>query len=104
MCEMWGQITVNAYIRRNWYLTPIIRDYSIFTHGRYWHQHKGCRLAYSDRSYSDKWEKKFCDNQQRDQRVLEQLKKQGWRVAVICFLTRGCRASELVTTGNTRKV
>lgn len=56
---------------------------AIFTHGCYWHQHEGCRLAYSDRNYSDKWKKKFDDNRQRDQRVLEQLKEQGWRVAVI---------------------
>ncbi|MCW8924328.1 MAG: very short patch repair endonuclease, partial [Gammaproteobacteria bacterium] len=56
---------------------------AIFTHGCYWHQHKGCKLAYSDRSYSDKWKKKFDDNRQRDQRVLEQLTEQGWRVAVI---------------------
>lgn len=56
---------------------------AVFTHGCYWHQHEGCRLAYSDREYSDKWQKKFDDNQKRDQRVLEQLLAQGWRVAVI---------------------
>ena len=56
---------------------------AIFTHGCYWHQHEGCKLAYSDRDYSDKWKKKFHDNQQRDQRVLQQLSEQGWRVAVI---------------------
>ncbi len=56
---------------------------AIFTHGCYWHQHEGCKLAYSDRSYSDKWEKKFSDNQQRDKRVTEQLLSSGWRVAVI---------------------
>ena len=56
---------------------------AIFTHGCYWHQHKGCKLAYSDRNYSEKWEKKFTDNHKRDQRVLEQLTEQGWRVAVI---------------------
>ena len=59
------------------------RKVAIFTHGCYWHQHKGCKLAYSDREYSDKWKKKFEDNRQRDQRVLEQLTEQGWRVAVI---------------------
>lgn len=56
---------------------------AIFTHGCYWHQHEGCKLAYSDRSRSDKWEKKFSDNKARDQRVNEQLLEQGWRVAVI---------------------
>ncbi len=56
---------------------------AIFTHGCYWHQHEGCVLAYSDRKYSDKWKKKFSDNQQRDKRVETQLKEEGWRVAVI---------------------
>ena len=56
---------------------------AIFVHGCYWHQHKGCKLAYSDRDYSDKWKRKFDDNQKRDQRVLKELKEQGWRVAVI---------------------
>ena len=43
----------------------------------------GCKLAYSDRRYSDKWKKKFADNKQRDQRVVSQLRKEGLRVAVI---------------------
>jgi len=55
----------------------------IFVHGCYWHQHEGCKLAYSDRSYSEKWLKKFSDNKQRDQRVTKQLIEQGWRVAVV---------------------
>ena len=56
---------------------------AVFTHGCYWHQHDGCKLAYSDRHYSDKWKMKFGDNKQRDQRVLSQLRDEGWRVAVI---------------------
>jgi len=55
----------------------------IFVHGCYWHQHPGCRLAYSDRNYSEKWLKKFSDNRTRDLKVTEQLLVQGWRVAVI---------------------
>ena len=56
---------------------------AIFTHGCYWHQHEGCKLAYSDRNYSDKWKKKFDDNRQRDKRVLKQLLEDDWKVAVI---------------------
>ncbi|MFC1589428.1 very short patch repair endonuclease [Pseudomonadota bacterium] len=56
---------------------------AIFVHGCYWHQHKDCKLAYSDREYSDKWKKKFDDNQKRDQRVLDKLTEEGWRVAII---------------------
>ena len=63
----------------------VLRSYkvAVFTHGCYWHQHEGCKLAYSDRNYSDKWKKKFQDNKLRDQRVLEQLTDEGWRVAVV---------------------
>lgn len=56
---------------------------AVFTHGCYWHQHEGCKLAYSDRNYSEKWLEKFDANKLRDQRVLKQLKEQDWRVAVI---------------------
>ena len=59
------------------------RKIAIFTHGCYWHQHVGCKLAYSDRKYSDKWKKKFENNKLRDQRVFEQLSKAGWRIAII---------------------
>jgi len=55
----------------------------VFIHGCYWHQHEDCKLAYSDRNYSDKWKKKFDDNRHRDERVEFYLKEEGWRVAVI---------------------
>jgi len=63
----------------------ILRKYkvAIFVHGCYWHQHKGCKLAYSDRSYTEQWLKKFSDNKARDQRVTKELMEQGWRVVVI---------------------
>ncbi len=59
------------------------RQVAIFVHGCYWHQHHGCRLAYSDRNYSQKWKKKFEDNRLRDERILKTLKEEGWRVAVV---------------------
>lgn len=67
---------------------------AVFIHGCYWHQHDGCKLAYSDRRYSDKWKMKFADNKQRDQRVLSQLREEGWRVAVIWECTTR-RSNEL---------
>ncbi len=59
------------------------RKIAFFVHGCYWHQHLGCKLAYSDREYSNKWKNKFEDNKLRDQRVLEQLVVEGWRVVII---------------------
>ncbi|MDF1645054.1 MAG: very short patch repair endonuclease [Pseudomonadales bacterium] len=70
-----GKIKPDVVLRRH--------RVAVFIHGCYWHQHTGCKLAYSDRRYSDKWKKKFLDNKQRDQRVLSQLKEEGWRVAVV---------------------
>ena len=63
----------------------VLRKYkvAIFVHGCYWHQHEGCKLAYSNRNYSDKWKKKFNDNVNRDRKVTEILLSVDWRVAVI---------------------
>ncbi len=63
----------------------VLRCYKIavFVHGCYWHQHQGCKLAYSDRNYSDKWKKKFSENKLRDLRVAEHLKSGGWCVAIV---------------------
>ena len=70
-----GKIKPDIVLRR--------RKVAVFTHGCYWHKHEGCKLAYSDRNYSEKWKKKFEDNRQRDQRVLDKLRLEGWRVAVL---------------------
>ncbi len=59
------------------------RKVAIFVHGCYWHQHKGCNLAYSDRTYSEYWKTKFKDNKARDKRVQQQLIDIGWRVVII---------------------
>lgn len=59
------------------------RKIAIFVHGCYWHQHEGCKLAYSDRNYSASWIKKFQENKLRDQRALSQLLQESWQVAVI---------------------
>ena len=63
----------------------VLREHkvAIFTHGCYWHQHSGCKLAYSNRQYSSKWKKKFEDNRHRDMIVTQELLNAGWRVAVI---------------------
>ena len=77
----------------------VLRKYkvAIFVHGCYWHQHEGCKLAYSDRNYSEKWKKKFSDNVNRDKNVTETLFLEGWRVAVIWeCATREVRVFELL--------
>ncbi len=59
------------------------RKIAVFVHGCYWHQHKGCKLAYSDRVYSDSWKMKFLLNQARDERIKKQLLESNWRVVII---------------------
>ncbi|MDZ7803623.1 DNA mismatch endonuclease Vsr [Thiohalophilus sp.] len=56
---------------------------AVFIHGCFWHQHKGCKLAYSDRNYSEKWQEKFRKNKSRDERVVQHLIEHDWRVAVV---------------------
>jgi DNA mismatch endonuclease, patch repair protein len=56
---------------------------AIFVHGCYWHQHEGCKLAYSDRDYSEKWTRKFQANKERDKKVVKELIATDWRVVVI---------------------
>lgn len=56
---------------------------AIFVHGCFWHQHQDCKYAYSDREYSESWQKKFESNKERDKRVFGYLTDAGWRVAII---------------------
>jgi len=75
------------------------RKVAVFTHGCYWHQHKGCKLAYSDRKYSGSWVEKFKANIERDERVKNQLLSDEWRVAGVweCS-TRNAEQFEIVMT------
>lgn len=59
------------------------RKVAIFVHGCYFHQHQNCKLAYSDRNYTDFWLTKFKKNKERDERVTNQLLAEGWRVVII---------------------
>ena len=59
------------------------RKIAIFVHGCFWHQHDGCKHVGYDRTYSDDWKKKLDGNRERDQRVIKELKEQGWRVAIV---------------------
>ena len=56
---------------------------AIFVNGCYWHRHEGCKYAYTPKSRTDFWEKKFRNNIRRDTEVKCQLKEQGVRQLVI---------------------
>lgn len=55
----------------------------IFVHGCYWHHHAGCRRATIPKHNRDFWVSKFLANQQRDERVVEELSVKGYRTLVI---------------------
>lgn len=56
---------------------------AIFVHGCFWHQHAGCRYATIPDQNREKWCHKFKQNNERDQRSINQLLEDGWRVIVI---------------------
>lgn len=53
-----------------------------FVHGCFWHAH-GCLLSKLPKTHTEFWQSKLSANAARDQRVIEDLKSQGWRVLVI---------------------
>ena len=55
----------------------------IFVHGCFWHGHVRCRHARLPRSNTQFWKKKLVQNQARDQRILDNLGEQGWRVLIV---------------------
>lgn len=55
----------------------------IFVHGCFWHRHEGCRYATTPKANGEFWARKFEGNVARDARHVEELRRQGWRVAVV---------------------
>ncbi len=56
---------------------------SIFIHGCFWHAHPGCKAATLPTTRSAFWEKKINNNKLRDERNIEELRKNGWNVITI---------------------
>ena len=56
---------------------------AIFVHGCFWHQHPGFKYATTPSSNQEKWNTKLLENHARDERNLESLEKDGWRVIVV---------------------
>lgn len=59
------------------------RSLIIFVHGCFWHQHPGCREATMPSGNRAFWQAKLEGNTARDARHLRELKRAGWRVAVV---------------------
>lgn len=59
------------------------RKVAIFVNGCFWHHHTGCKYATMPNSNVDFWEAKFNRNIERDRRMNEALKADGWTVVTI---------------------
>ena len=55
----------------------------IFVHGCFWHGHSGCKRGNIPKTNKNYWIPKINKNKDRDRKHRSQLKKQGWKVAVI---------------------
>jgi DNA mismatch endonuclease (patch repair protein) len=55
----------------------------ILVHGCFWHRHNGCAFAYTPKSRTAFWSRKFADNVARDHRTTQSLRRAGWRVIVV---------------------
>jgi len=63
----------------------VLRKYrlAIFVHGCFWHAHRECQHSALPTSNTEYWAKKIAGNRRRDRRVRDELRKDGWRTAVI---------------------
>lgn len=54
----------------------------VFVHGCFWHRH-GCKNSTTPRTRTEFWEAKLAGNSARDRRIVDELKSDGWRVAIV---------------------
>lgn len=68
---------------------------AVFVHGCFWHAH-GCALSKLPATRQDFWQRKLKGNAARDQKAIEALQVDGWRVLVIweCALRGPLRQKE----------
>ena len=59
------------------------RSVAIFVHGCFWHMHAGCKNAKLPSTRSEFWRDKLEGNVERDQRAVELLLSNGWRVLTV---------------------
>ena len=55
----------------------------VFVNGCFWHGHEDCKYFVWPKNNSEFWHKKISDNILRDQRKIQALDLQGWKVIVV---------------------
>lgn len=56
---------------------------AIFVHGCFWHRHRGCSRCTTPKSNEAYWKHKFTENESRDKRVIQKLRRLGWDCYVV---------------------
>src|SRR5437773_2651124 len=59
------------------------RQWAVFVHGCFWHSHAGCYRATVPKRNREFWVAKFADNRARDQRVVRELRRRGYRTVIV---------------------
>jgi DNA mismatch endonuclease (patch repair protein) len=59
------------------------RRWATFVHGCFWHHHTGCKRATIPKTNEVFWQDKFRANRARDARSIRELRRRGFRVALI---------------------
>jgi DNA mismatch endonuclease (patch repair protein) len=59
------------------------RKVAIFANGCFWHMHAGCKNAKLPATRAEFWKDKLQGNVERDNRAVETLRAQGWRVLTV---------------------
>ena len=55
----------------------------IFVHGCFWHRHPGCRYTTTPGTRPEFWGPKFARTIEHDAEVMQRLREDGWRIAVV---------------------
>ena len=73
---------------------------AIFVHGCFWHSHQGCSKSKLPATNEDFWKDKIAANVARDSRNISELKRLGWRVAVVWECTLKPRQKDISTVSS----
>ena len=74
----------------------------IFVHGCFWHGHEDCKYFVVPKTNTDFWLNKINGNIINDKKVLNALKKDGWRIVVVweCSLKKEKKLNSLTSLVN----
>jgi DNA mismatch endonuclease Vsr len=60
-----------------------MKKWAVFVHGCFWHHHSGCKRATVPKTNKKFWRTKFVANRARDRKAISDLRRSGYRVAVV---------------------